>query len=566
MIAKRWIAKVLPDQVIVDMLEKELKVSKLMATLIAQRGISTYEEARVYFSPRKKDLHDPFLMKDMEKAVVRISQAIDNGEKILIYGDYDVDGTTSVAVVYRFLSSFYNNHVFYVPDRFHEGYGISMEGIDHAIHNKVSLIIALDCGIKDVEKTKYASENGVDLIICDHHTPGDVIPSAVAVLNPKRTDCPYPYKELSGCGIGFKLIQACVQKLGFDFDPFSLTDFVAVSIASDIVPMTGENRSLCYMGLEKINKEPSVPFKVMREELSLNKDFTVTDLVFLVGPRLNASGRMTHASTTVDFLIADNYEDAASRIALIDHNNVERKDIDQQTLQEALSMMENDTDLMKKKSTVLYKPDWHKGVIGIVASRLIEHYYRPTIMLTLSEGMLTGSARSIRDFNLYEALEKCSDLLDKFGGHQFAAGMGLKLENLDAFRQKFESIVSSTLTDEMMIPVIEYDLELNPSVINLSFVKTIQRFGPFGPGNMKPRFVSCNVKIADEVRIVGSNHLKFNILTEDKKKIGAIGFDLGQFAGIISNRNPFDICYVVEENHWNNNVYIQLNIKDIRVH
>ena len=566
MIAKRWIAKVLPDQVLLDMLEKELKVSKLMATLIAQRGISTYEEARVYFSPRKKDLHDPFLMKDMEKAVVRISQAIDNGEKILIYGDYDVDGTTSVAVVYRFLSSFYNNHVFYVPDRFHEGYGISMEGIDHAIHNKVSLIIALDCGIKDVEKTKYASENGVDLIICDHHTPGDVIPSAIAVLNPKRADCPYPYKELSGCGIGFKLIQACVQKLGFDFDPFSLTDFVAVSIASDIVPMTGENRTLCYLGIEKINKEASVPFKVMREELSFTKDFTVTDLVFVVGPRLNASGRMTHASTTVDFLIADNYEDAASRIALIDHNNVERKDIDQQTLQEALSMMENDKELTQKKSTVLYSPDWHKGVIGIVASRLIEHYYRPTIMLTESEGMLTGSARSIRDFNLYEALEKCSDLLDKFGGHQFAAGIGLKLENLDAFREKFESIVSSTLTDEMMIPVIEYDLELNPSSISFPFVKTIQRFGPFGPGNMKPRFVSRNVKIADEVRIVGSNHLKFNILTEDNKQLGAIGFDLGQYAGIIGNRNPFDICYVVEENHWNNNVYIQLNIKDIRVH
>ena len=566
MTQKRWIPKAIPDDAIVDLLEKELKVSRLMATLVAQRDIASYEDARKYFSPKIKDLHDPFLMKDMDKAVKRIQEAINSGEKILIYGDYDVDGTTSVALVYRFFSAFYDSLIFYVPDRFHEGYGISLDGINHAIEQGVKLIIALDCGIKEVEKVKYAKEHGVDVIICDHHTPDEIIPSAVAILNPKQQDCTYPYNELSGCGIGFKLVQAYSGACQIDFDPFDLIDFVAVSIASDIVPMTGENRTLCYLGLEKINNNPSIPFLAMKEELSLEKEITVTDLVFIIGPRLNASGRMTHASTTVDFLLSNTYEDAASRIALIDHNNVERKDIDHQTLEEALSIIENDENLKNKKSTVLYNQNWHKGVIGIVASRLIEHYYRPTILLTESEGFLTGSARSIRDFNLYQALVKCSDLLEKYGGHQYAAGLSLKVENFEKFCKKFEEVVSESVTDEMLIPLIEYDLELNPEHISFTFVKTILRFGPFGPGNMKPRFVTRNVRLTDHARIVGSNHLKFNIHTDHNKQLGAIGFDLGNYVESINNSKAFDICYVVEENHWNDNVYIQLNIKDIHIH
>jgi len=566
MTTKRWIAKEIPDAIIVGQLEKDLKVSHMIATLIAQRGISTYEEARIYFSPKKKDLFDPFLMKDMEKAVHRIHEAIVKNEKILVYGDYDVDGTTSVAIVFRFFSSIYQNLLFYVPDRFHEGYGISMEGIDYAIEQDVNLIIALDCGIKEVEKVKYAASHHIDVIICDHHTPGAELPEAWAILNPKQIACTYPYNELSGCGIGFKLIQAYTEAYKIQFDPFTLIDFVAVSIASDIVPMTGENRTLCFLGLEKINHDPSIPFMAMKEQLSIEKELSVTDLVFIIGPRLNASGRITHARTTVEFLLATTFEGAISQMALIDHNNVERKDIDHQTLLEALQIIENDEILREKKSTVLYDPSWHKGVIGIVASRVIEHYYKPTILLTESEGYLTGSARSIRDFNLYQALEKCSDLLEKFGGHQYAAGLSLKQDKFDAFCAKFESIVSESVTEEMMIPVLDYDLELDPDLITFSFIRTLLRFGPFGPGNMKPRFVTRNVKVSGEVRIVGNKHLKFNIQAGKNKQLGAIGFDLSFYAEHIDKGQLFDICYVVEENQWNNNVYIQLNIKDIHLH
>ncbi len=561
---KRWIPKPVPDTKIVTHLTNELKVSKILATLIAQRGIQTFEEAKNYFNPKIEELHDPFLMKGMNNAIDRIHKAIHQNENILIYGDYDVDGTTSVALTYSFFSNFSQNISTYVPDRFKEGYGISKEGIDYAIEQSCSLMIALDCGIKEVELTHYANSNNIDLIICDHHTPGKIIPDAFEILNPKQKNCTYPYKELSGCGIGFKLIQAYQKRYETEIDPFDFIDYVAVSIASDIVPITGENRILTYLGLQKINNDPIIPFRALIHHLELNKELNVTDLVFIFGPRLNASGRISHAKNTVKFLTEKDLNRASQYLNEINSRNKERKNLDQDIVEQALEVIAQDESLVNRKTTVLWDQNWHKGVIGIVASRLIETYYRPTIILTESEGKLTGSARSVSGFNLYNAIEACSDLLEQFGGHQYAAGLTLKKENFEAFQSKFEEIVSQTIKPEMLIPSIEYDIEIDVNHLSLKFVKTIDRFGPFGPGNMKPKFVSAQVTLAFNPRIVGEHHLKLAIKTS-KGFIDAIAFKMGHFLTSLKKGTPIDICYTIEENSWNGDINLQLNIKDIKL-
>ncbi|NLJ06684.1 MAG: single-stranded-DNA-specific exonuclease RecJ [Sphingobacteriales bacterium] len=560
---KRWIGKPLPSRQEAERLKNQLNSGIIEAVLLLQRGITTVEEAKHYFNPSLLTLHDPFLMKNMEKAVSRLHQAISSHEKILIYGDYDVDGTTAVSIMYKYLSSFYPHVRYYVPDRFSEGYGISKDGVDFAEKNGISLIIALDCGIKEIENAEYSRSLGIDMIICDHHNPGNNIPNAYAVLNPKQADCPYPYKELSGCGVGFKLIQAYENQYNTNFDIFSLLDYVAVSIASDIVPMTGENRALCFLGLEKLNTLPSIPFQAMLNILKPGHKMDVNDLVFLIGPRLNASGRISHASITVEFLISKTLAEAGKFFQEINTNNTERQDIDLHTLEEAKMMIDNDESLKNAKTTVLFHPGWHKGVIGIVASRLIDYYYRPTILLTETDGQLTGSARSIPGFDLYSALEKCREYLDKFGGHQFAAGLSLDKNMLDLFRNRFEQVVSESITDEMLIPMVEYDLELRPEHISLNLIDIVEKFAPFGPENMKPRFVLRKMKCAEEPRIVGNNHLRFAIRCNGSR-ISCIAFGMGDLLKKIS-KYEFDICFYIEKNIWNGNTYIQLNIKDIHI-
>jgi len=559
---KRWKVKAIPHREKVENLRKSLNCSAIEAVLLLQRNIDSADGAASYFNPTLNVLHNPFVMKDMEKATTRIKQAIDKQENILIYGDYDVDGTTAVSIMYKYLSHSYKNLLFYVPDRFNEGYGISAEGIEYAKKNEVSLIVALDCGIKENEITSYAASLGIDMIICDHHNPGKDIPEAFAVLNPKQKDCNYPYKELSGCGIGFKLIQAYESQYNTGFDIFELLDYVAVSIASDIVPITGENRTLAYLGLEKINNLPSIPFKVMFTNLNINKSVDINDLVFVVGPRLNASGRISHAQTTVDFLISSNYVTANEYFNKINSNNVERQDIDLHTLEEAKKMIDENQTLQKKKTTVLYNPKWHKGVIGIVASRLMDHYYRPTILLTESEGMIAGSARSVAGFDLYHALEHCKEFLSQFGGHQFAAGLTMQKHQLKDFQKRFEDIVSATITEEMLTPLIEYDLELLPEHVVLKLTDIVDKFAPFGPENMKPRFVVKRLKNYEEVRIVGNNHLRL-VLNINNQRVACVGFGLGEYLTEFKKGREFDICFSAEKNHWNGKTYLQLNLKDI---
>lgn len=560
---KRWVGKPLPGRQEAENLKNLLGTNIIEAVLLWQRGITTPQAAYHFFNPTLSALHHPFLMKNMDKAINRLYHAICNKEKILVYGDYDVDGTTAISIMYKYLSSFYSGVFYYVPDRFSEGYGISKGGIDFARDNDVSLIIALDCGIKEIENAQYSKNLGIDLIICDHHNPGNHIPDAYAILNPKQPDCQYPYKELTGCGVGFKLIQAYEYQYNTGFDIFSLLDYVAVSIASDIVPITGENRTLCYLGLEKINTLPSVPFKSMLNNLKLNRKIDVNDLVFLIGPRLNASGRISHARTTIEFLISTASNAAMNIVQQINNTNSERQDIDLHTLEEAKMMIEKSPELQKSKTTVLFHPNWHKGVIGIVASRLIDYYYRPTILLTEADGQITGSARSIPGFDLYSALEKCKNYLDKFGGHQYAAGLSLSKDNFHQFRQKFEEVVSESITEELLTPMIEYDLEIRPEHISMQLIELVEKFAPFGPENMKPRFVLRKMQCADEPRIVGNNHLRFSILC-NHTKVGCIAFGMAEYLKSISG-NLFDICFYIEKNHWNGHTYIQLNIKDIHI-
>jgi single-stranded-DNA-specific exonuclease len=575
---KCWVLKSPGDPEKSKELSKALGVDQSLANLLVQRGVTTFDEAKTFFRPTLEDLFDPFLMKDMDKAIARISGAIQNREKILVYGDYDVDGTSAVALVYTFLQSFHPEIDYYIPDRYTEGYGISLKGIDFAAETNVKLIIALDCGIKANEKVAYASAKGIDFIICDHHRPGAEIPAAVAVLDPKRSDCPYPYKELSGCGIGFKLIQAYSQVNNLPFENLTgYLDLVAISIASDIVDITGENRILAYFGLKLINTRPRPGLEALLRYSAMMKnddgqggcvfirELTITDLVFMIGPRINAAGRIESGKNSVRLLITKDLEEAKNVAVQINAHNTERKALDSLATQQALEMIGSDERLRSARSTVIYHPDWHKGVIGIVASRLTETYYRPTIVLTLSNGLITGSARSVRDFDIYEAVDACSDLLEHFGGHKFAAGLSLKPENLEIFRSRFEAVVRERLQGIELVPVLELDSMLSLNNINSRFYSILKQFAPFGPGNMAPLFITKGVMDAGGLRIVGKNHLKLSVVHPDIAggPFSAIAFQQGERFTLIDKQIPFNICYHIEENEWNGSVNLQLNIKDI---
>lgn len=564
---KRWKLKDGGDPGTIDQLSRELNISPLLATLLVQRGIRSYEEARRFFRPTLSDLHSPFLMKDMDKAIDRIELAISKGEKILVYGDYDVDGTTAVALVYTFLKNYYDKVGFYIPDRYKEGYGISTEGIDFAKAEDYKLIIALDCGIKANEKVDYASGKGIDFIICDHHLPGISLPRAVAVLDPKRSDCSYPYKELSGCGIGFKLVQAFAQRRNIEFEELEpLLDLVVVSIGSDIVPITGENRVLATFGLKQINAAPRAGFKTMLELASVKKELTVNDLVFTIGPRINAAGRIESGKRAVELLISNDPQEAIEIGKKINEQNQERRDLDSNITIQALRMIQENEKLRNRKTTVLFDPSWHKGVVGIVASRMMDTFYRPTIILTESNGMITGSARSVKDFDVYEAIDACSDLLEQFGGHKYAAGLTLKREKLEAFIEKFEEVVSMSITDDMLIPEVEVDAEISLNDVHSRLLNVLKQFQPFGPGNMAPVFLAKKVKDKGYGKIVGNNHLRLDIMDHrpDCFPLSSIGFGLGKKFHVAQRNCTFDACFSIEENHFNGRISLQLNLKDIR--
>lgn len=561
---KRWVVKPKNDIRKTNKLRDELGVSAVIAELLLNRDIDTFEHAKYFFRPSLDMLHDPFLMKDMDKAISRIEQAIGNKEKILIYGDYDVDGTTAVSVVYSFFRDFHTGLEFYIPDRYLEGYGISTRGIDYAEENGFSLIIALDCGIKAIDKVNYAKAKGIDFIIGDHHLPGDTIPEAVAVLDPKREDCPYPYTELSGCGIGFKIIQAFIQKNEMDIQlAYQYLDLVAVSIASDIVPITGENRILTHYGLKKLNTNPNCGLQALIN-LSSNKtgQFSVNDIVFQIGPRINAAGRIEHAKDAVKLLISKSLQEAKDFSATVDDQNTLRKDFDLRITEEALDIINKDEILKARKSTVLFKEDWHKGVIGIVASRLTEKYYRPTIILTQTNGHIAGSARSVIGFDLYEALSECADLLEQYGGHKYAAGLTMRRENVPAFQEKFELVVSNSIKPEMLQQEVRIETEIALKDIDAKFYRLLKQLEPFGPQNEAP--ILLTKKVYGTGYIVGTNHIKITARQEGAAAFDCIGFGLSSAMEHINTGQPFDICYTIEENNWRGKKNLQLNIKAIR--
>ena len=562
---KRWVEQELKSFAEMEELQRILNVDAVLASLLVRRGITTFEEARRFFRPELEHLHDPFLMQDMSVAISRIEQAKASKEKILVYGDYDVDGTTSVALVYSFFKKYHSEIDFYIPDRYTEGYGISVQGIDYAAENGYSLIIALDCGIKSVDKIDYANKKNIDFIICDHHLPGDKLPAAVAVLDPKRLDCAYPYKELSGCGIGFKLVQAYAQKNKIPFNDISCyLDLVAVSIASDIVPISGENRVLAWYGLQKINTDPCKGISALMNLSGRKENLTITDVVFTIGPRINAAGRIDDAKHAVNLLIADTDAIAFEKGEVINLKNTERKEHDRNITEQALALIDADAELIARKTTVVYNAQWHKGVIGIVASRLTEKYYRPTIVMTQSNGYAAGSARSVLGFDLYEALLECSDLLEQFGGHKYAAGLTIKTENIPAFQQKFEEVVARTIPEELLIQSISIDAELKLDQISAKFYRILKQFEPFGPQNMAPIFVSRNVYTYGSASTAGEKHLKMSIHQDNKTYFNCIGFGLSEYLPSINNGMAFDICYTIEENTWMNKTALQLNIKGIR--
>jgi single-stranded-DNA-specific exonuclease len=551
-------------------LTEELSISPILSKLLVQRDILTFENARSFFRPDLSDLHDPFLMADMQKAVNRLTLAMKRNEKILIYGDYDVDGTTSVSLVYKFLKQFYSNVDFYIPDRYNEGYGISIQGIDYAAANDYKLIIALDCGIKAIEKVKYALSQGVDFIICDHHTPDDVLPPAIAVLDPKRIDCNYPYKHLSGCGVGFKLMQAFAITNNIDFSQLTpLLDLLALSIASDIVPITGENRVLAFYGLKQINSNPSVGLKGILDVCGLtDKEITISDIVFKIGPRINASGRMKLAYEAVELLVSGDPAFAKEKSDTINEYNNDRKDLDKNITDEAIALIEADKRYAERKSIVVYKSDWHKGVIGIVASRLSEEYYKPSIVLTKSNGLASGSARSVSGFDIYKAIDSCRDLLENFGGHMYAAGLSMKEENIMAFTERLEKFVSENILEEQTYPQIDIDAVLEFKDITPKFFRVLKQFGPFGPGNMKPVFVSKKVFDYGTSRLVGKEqeHLKLELVDSSSENVmNGIAFRMHEYNDHLKALNPLDICYTLEENSFNGNTTTQLMIRDIKI-
>lgn len=559
----RWTLKPKPNPEKIKQLCKALQVDEVVSTLLLQRGIETYEQAKQFFRPSLNDLHNPFLMKGMDKAVARIEQAINANETILVYGDYDVDGTTAVSLMSSYLLESYKNVSTYIPDRYDEGYGVSYKSIDYADDNGITLIIALDCGIKAVDKVEYAQKKGIDYIICDHHRPGETIPNAVAILNPKQLDCEYPYKELCGCGVGFKLIQALNAKKKQPINAIlPYLDLVATAIGADIVPITGENRTLCYYGLEVINSKPRVGFQSFINQFDKRK-LTVTDLVFGIAPRINAAGRMKHGQYAVNLLTEANSNAAQEFAKEIEDFNTNRKDADKRITKEALQQIEDQKE-QNRTTTVVYSENWHKGVIGIVASRLIETYYRPTLVFTKSADKLAASARSVKGFDVYNALESCSEYIEQFGGHKYAAGLTLKPENYERFKQKFEEVVSETIPKHLLTPEITIDAPIEFTQITDKLHRIINQFAPFGPGNMTPVFMTENLKDTGYGKCVGKDqsHLRLTA-TKQHKNIVAIGFGLGNKLAVVSNKKAFKAVYTIDENCWNGNVSLQLKLKDI---
>ena len=569
---KRWIVKPVTDQEAVGRLSAELGVDPVLASLLVQRGVTTFEQARSFFRPDLSELHDPFLMKDMDRAVERLRKAIVSGEKILVYGDYDVDGTTAVSLVYSFLRKITPNLDFYIPDRYDEGYGVSIKGINWAAENGFSLIITLDCGIKAIDKVRYAGEKGIDVIICDHHLPEEVLPAAAAVLDPKREDCHYPFDDLSGCGVGFKLVQAYGQRYGIPFEELlPLLDLLVVSIASDLVSVTGENRVLSHFGLKRLNESPREGLKAIIDLANLEPSHvTIDDIVFKIGPRINAAGRMETGRLAVELLTSEDAVSAAAIGNQINDNNNERKSIDREITKEALQMVEDGRCLASEHTTIVYSPSWNKGVVGIVASRLVEAFYKPTFVLTQSNGFVTGSARSVRGFDLYGSIEQCADLLENFGGHIYAAGLTMKEENLPEFARRMEKWVSEHLTMDMSTPIIDVDSKLDFVQITPKFFRILKQFQPFGPGNSTPVFLTENVYDYGTGRKVGpaGQHLKLELIQDpgNTRQISAIGFNMSEHFDHIKNGNPVDICYSIVENYYRGNSNIQLRLKDIREH
>jgi single-stranded-DNA-specific exonuclease len=561
----RWKFKPETNPQITSKLAQELGVDTTLAKLLVNRGIETYEEAESFFRPSLTNLHNPYLMKDMELAVERIEKAILEGENILVYGDYDVDGTTSVSLLSSYLKTIYSSIATYIPDRYAEGYGISFQGIDYAEDNGITLIIALDCGIKAIDKVAYAKEKNIDFIICDHHRPGNEIPDAVAVLDPKRLDCEYPYKELCGCGVGFKLVQALASNRDQTIeDLVEYLDLVATAIAADIVPITGENRILAYFGLQVINQNPRNGIKAMIQQVK-KEELTITDVVFIIAPRINAAGRIKHGNYAVELLTEMDFDTAVKFASEIEKNNTDRKELDKTITIEALQQIEENKE-QQKFSTVVYAENWHKGVIGIVASRLIETYYKPTLVFTKSGDKLAASARSVKGFDVYEALEECSEFIEQFGGHKYAAGLTLKEEDYEKFKAKFEEVVKNTLPEELRTPEISIDAEINLDEVTPKFFRILKQLEPYGPQNMKPVFMSSGLRDNGYGKKVGADetHLKLNIFQgSDQKTYNAIGFSMGEKHQITTNGNSFKAVFNIDENHWNGNTSLQLLLKDI---
>lgn len=562
---KRWLKRAEPPQEQVEQLSQAINVNFCLSAILIQRGIEDFDTARKFFRPELSHLHDPFLMQDMEAAVARLRKAIEENERIMIYGDYDVDGTTAVSLVYNYLQKFYTNCEVYIPDRYAEGYGVSLAGIEWAEQSKCGLIIALDCGIKSSELVNIAKLKGIDFVICDHHLPDDNIPQAVAVLDPKRKDCHYPFKELSGCGIGFKLMQAYAQRFRDEQEVFQYLDLVAVSIASDIVPIVDENRVLTHFGLKKLNEDPGPGLKALKDIAVIKNDLDVSGIVFTLGPRINAAGRVAHARGAVELLTAKTVEEASALAEKINVKNDLRKQFDSDITEEAIAMIEGDLTLRSAKSTVLFKNTWHKGVIGIVAARCVERYYRPTVILTESNNKITGSARSVVGFDLYNAILECSDLLEKFGGHKYAAGLTLDVQNLELFQRRFEEVVSSKITEDMLTPMIDIDMPLSFNVISPKFVNVLKQMAPFGPENPRPMFEANNVYVFNALSSFKDKHIRFLAGQDSSDNVfPVVGFDMIEHYDRLSKRDMFKMAFTVEENTFNGTTSIQLRIKDLK--
>ena len=572
MIEKQWIYAE-ADEKVVKKLEKSLKIHPIFCRLLAQRGITNYEEAKVFFRPKLTSLHDPFLMKGMEKAVIRLGQAIQNQEKVLLYGDYDVDGTTSVALMYSFLKNHHSKLDYYIPHRYKEGYGISYQGIDYAAENDFSLVIAMDCGIKAMDKIEYAKAKNIDFIICDHHLPEAEVPDAIAVLDPKQADCDYPYKELSGCGVAFKLVQAYVEKNDLDFKEVTdLLDLLMVSIACDIAPITGENRVLTYFGLEYLNNYAREGLRALISIANRSYPLSISDVVFGIGPMINAAGRLSDAKNAVKLLLSEDKTEARDNAEKLKYDNVKRKIFEQAITEQAIEQFKNVPNWKELKAVVLYGEDWHNGVLGIVASRMVETFHRPTIILSKSGDKVVGSARSVHGFDIHDVIKACKDLVMNFGGHQYAAGMTMKLENVAAFKQEFEKIVSERITEEHLIPKMKVSSNLDFKYLKSDrFWKILKQFAPFGPRNMRPVFRTSNVVATDGSRLLKEKHLKLKLQQKESEPAqsqiqDAIAFNMGDYYSFIQDGQPFELCYTVEENNWRGKSTLQLNVKDLKFH